>query len=94
LKQNPDKVFTLGYDYNANGLKELDEFEIAQYADQAQYLRITLPHINYLPTQESKLTQNLVWNASQWSQEKGFKKFLSHWHNQLNHNRSKQQTAD
>ena len=84
IETEPGQGFYTWIDYNANGLKELDEFEIAQYADQAQYLRITLPHINYLPTQESKLTQSLVWNASQWSQEKGFKKFLSHWHNQLN----------
>jgi hypothetical protein len=84
IETEPGQGFYTWIDYNANGLKELDEFEIAQFADQAQYLRITLPHINYLPTQESKLTQNLVWNASKWSQKDGFKKFLSHWHNQLN----------
>jgi hypothetical protein len=71
-------------DYNGNGLKELDEFEIAQFADQAKYLRFSLPNITYLPTQESKINQNIVWNPSVWENKNGLKKFLSNWYNQLN----------
>lgn len=70
-------------DYNENGLQELDEFEIALYNDQANFLRIALPNITYLPTQEAKLQQNLQVNFSKWSNQKGFKKLLSHWYNQF-----------
>lgn len=70
-------------DYNNNGLQELDEFEIAQYNDQANFLRISLPNITYLPTQEAKLQHNLQINFSKWSNKKGLKKQLSHWYNQF-----------
>jgi len=70
-------------DYNENGLQELDEFEVAQYADQANYLRISLPNIRYIATQEADLQQSIQVNFSKWNQKKGFKKFVSHWYNQF-----------
>ncbi len=71
-------------DYNENGVQELDEFEVAQFADQANYLRIALPNITYLPTQEARLQQNIQINLSKWANKTGFKKMLSHWYNQVN----------
>ena len=70
-------------DYNENGLQELDEFEVAQYADQANFLRIALPNIKYIPTQEARLQQSVQINLSKWASQKGIKKALSHWYNQL-----------
>jgi len=70
-------------DYNENGLQELDEFEIAQFSDQASYLRIALPNIHYIPTQEAQLQQRIQLNFSKWNGEKRFKKFVSHWYNEL-----------
>ena len=83
VETEPGQGFYTWIDYNNNGIKELDEFEIAQFLDQANYLRIVLPHISYLPTQESKISQNLVLNPSIWAQENGLKKILSHYYNQL-----------
>ncbi len=71
-------------DYNENGLQELDEFEIAQFTDQANFLRIALPNITYLPTQEVRLQQNIQLNFSKWGQKIGFKKILSHYYNRFN----------
>jgi hypothetical protein len=34
-------------DYNANGIKELDEFEVASFRDEAKYIRINLPSTRY-----------------------------------------------
>lgn len=34
-------------DYNANGTKELDEFEVASFRDEARYIRINLPSTHY-----------------------------------------------
>lgn len=71
-------------DYNGNGLQELDEFEIAQFADEANFLRVALPNISYLPTQEARLQQNIQINFAKWNNKKAFKKVLSHFYNQFN----------
>lgn len=69
------------HDYNANGIQELDEFQTAQFADEANFLRIALPNIMYIPTQEARLQQSIQLNFSKWGQAKGYKKTLSHWYN-------------
>ncbi|MDV7186241.1 hypothetical protein R3X25_03020 [Lutibacter sp. TH_r2] len=69
-------------DYNGDGIKDLDEFEIAQFSDEAEYLRVILTTIQYLPTHQNKFTQSLTLNAQQWSNKKGIKKALSHFTNQ------------
>ncbi len=42
-------------DYNGDGVQQLDEFEIAEYADQAQYIRIYTNTIRYLPSNKNKI---------------------------------------
>jgi hypothetical protein len=69
-------------DYNNNNIKELDEFEIAQFQDEANYLRVLLPTINFVKTNQNKFSQSLTLNPSKWSNQKGFKKLLSHFINQ------------
>ena len=69
-------------DYNNNGVKELNEFEIAQFQDQANYLRVILPTINYLPTYRNIFNQTLVLNPQQWNSQAGVKNVLSHFYNQ------------
>jgi len=69
-------------DYNNNNIKELDEFEIAQFQDEANYLRVLLPTINFVKTNQNKFSQSLTLNPSKWSNQKGFKKLLSNFINQ------------
>lgn len=69
-------------DYNNNSIQELDEFEIAQFQDEANYVRILLPTINFVKTNQNKFSQSLTINPSKWSNQKGFKKLLSHFINQ------------
>ena len=83
VETEPGQGFYTWIDYNENGIQELDEFEIAQYADQANFLRIALPNIKYIPTQEVRLQQSMQINLSKWAHQKGIKKALSHWYNQL-----------
>ncbi|MBK8847077.1 MAG: hypothetical protein IPO27_11210 [Bacteroidetes bacterium] len=35
-------------DYNSNGVKELNEFEISQFVDKANYVKVLLPTNNYI----------------------------------------------
>ena len=69
-------------DYNGNGIQELEEFEIAQYSDQARFIRIFLPNQIYIKTNQNKFSQSVALNPLQWQNEKGFKKFASYFYNQ------------
>jgi hypothetical protein len=69
-------------DYNGNGIEELDEFEIAIYKDQANYIRIWLPSNNYIKTYNNQLTQSLILRPmTVWRNKKGMKKFIARFSN-------------
>ena len=69
-------------DYNSNGIAELDEFEIAQFQDQANYIRIYSPGNEYLKTYKNEFSQVLnIRPEMVWKSKKGFKKLLSKFSN-------------
>lgn len=73
-------------DYNENGIQELNEFEIAQFADQGNYIRVLLPNQVFVRTHQNRLSQTLTINPIQWSQSKNkTKKFFSHFYNQTSY---------
>lgn len=51
-------------DYNGNGIKELDEFEIARFPDQAKYIRIFTPSTQYVRTNFTGISQTVNINPS------------------------------
>ncbi|MEM1001475.1 MAG: hypothetical protein AAGH46_02375, partial [Bacteroidota bacterium] len=70
-------------DYNNNGVQELDEFELAQFQDQGEYIRVLLPNQIFVPTHQNRLSQTLTFNPSQWAKEENkTKRFWSHFYNQ------------
>ncbi len=69
-------------DYNTNGIKELEEFEVAQFADQAKYVRVFLPNQVFVKTHQNKFSGALTLNPNRWQNEKGLKKLLSYFYNQ------------
>lgn len=69
-------------DYNNNGIQELDEFELAQFPDEAKYIRVLLPNQVFVKTHQNKFSQTLTFNFSSWSDANGLKKIISHFYNQ------------
>ncbi|MBV7268865.1 hypothetical protein [Winogradskyella luteola] len=73
-------------DYNENGIQELNEFEIAQFADQGSYIRVLLPNQIFVRTHQNRLSQTLTINPVQWNKsENKTKKFFSHFYNQTSY---------
>lgn len=72
-------------DYNANGIQEIQEFEIAPFPDQAKYVKIFLPNQIFIKTHQNKFSQSFTLNPMQWQNELGFKKVLSHFYYQLSY---------
>lgn len=65
-------------DYNGNGIKELDEFEVAPQPDLARYVRVFLPTNDYIRTNLNKFSEILNLNAPfGWQNTRGIKKVLS-----------------
>ncbi|MDQ5928409.1 MAG: hypothetical protein QG594_183, partial [Bacteroidota bacterium] len=69
-------------DYNNNGIKEIQEFEIAPFVDQAKYIQVFLPNLIYLKTHQIKFSQSLILNPNQWQNKTGFQKWASYFYNQ------------
>ncbi len=65
-------------DYNGNEIKELSEFEIAAFPDQATYIRAFTPTNTYVRTYNNQFSQNVSLNPAYLIKKKtGFKKFIS-----------------
>jgi hypothetical protein len=65
-------------DYNGNGVKELNEFEVAAFRDEASYIRVALPSREYVQTYTGKFSFQLsLLPAMLWQQRSGAQGFLS-----------------
>ncbi len=70
-------------DYNNDGVKDLNEFEIAQFIDQASYIRVFTPSNDYVKTYSNELNQSIYWRPERiWSTKEGILKFLSRFSDQ------------
>ncbi|MEM0517927.1 hypothetical protein [Aequorivita flava] len=85
VKTEPGQGVYVWIDYNNNGIQELEEFEVAQFQDQAEYVRVLLPNQVFLKIRQNKFSQILTLNPQNWSNKEGFKKLLSHFYNQTSY---------
>ena len=70
-------------DYNSNGIQELNEFEIAQFQDQATYVKILLPNQIFIKTVQNKWSSALTIDPKNWiNSGNSFQVLLSKLHNQ------------
>lgn len=83
IKVNDGQGVYTWIDYNGDGIKDLNEFEIAQFVDQASYIRVFTPSNTYTKTFSNELNQGFFWKPERiWSNKKGMKKFLSRFSDQ------------
>jgi len=74
-------------DYNGNNIKELDEFEPAVFADQANYIRVFRPGNDYVPVYTNRFTQTLSINPGRLIKDKDSRlRFLQLFNNQFSYN--------
>jgi hypothetical protein len=70
-------------DYNENGIKELNEFELARPEDGERYLRVFTPTNDYVRAFSNQFSQSLNINpAGVWMAKEGFLKTLARFSNQ------------
>lgn len=82
VEVEPGKGFYEWIDFNNNGIQELDEFVVAKFQDKAIYVRVLLPTVAFIKTNQNKWSQSLNLQASAWRTKGGFKQVLSHFSNQ------------
>ncbi len=71
-------------DYNQNNVKELDEFELAKFADEADHIRIFIPSNEYVRAYTSQMSGSVFLNPSRiWMKKTGFRGFLALFANQF-----------
>jgi hypothetical protein len=71
-------------DYNADGVKDLDEFEVSQFTDQAEYIRVFLPTNEYVRTYSNQFSQTLFLKPERlWGSEDSVKGFIARFSDQL-----------
>ena len=71
-------------DYNGDGIKDLNEFEIAAFSDQASYIRIFSPTNEYVKTFTNQFSQSFFLKPLRsWRSKKGLRKLLSKFSDQF-----------
>ncbi|MDD4214274.1 MAG: hypothetical protein PHR81_05640 [Bacteroidales bacterium] len=65
-------------DYNSDGIKQINEFEIAAFTDQANYIRVFTPTNDYIKTYSNGFSEVLnIEPANAWKNKTGLRKIIS-----------------
>ncbi|MBL7883606.1 MAG: hypothetical protein JNL69_06030, partial [Bacteroidia bacterium] len=82
-------------DYNENGVKELNEFELAAFSDQARFIKVYTPTNEYIRTYSNQFSQTLMIKpAAIWGNKKGVKKLIARFANQVSYRVERRSNED
>jgi hypothetical protein len=83
-------------DYNQNGVREIDEFEPANYQDEASFIRILIPTNEYIRAYTLQLNETFIVEPSRiWRNDTlSWKKILSRFSNRFQFSLGKKTTSD
>jgi hypothetical protein len=82
-------------DYNGDGVEQLNEFEIAPFPDQANYIRVFVQSDQFVKNYYNKFTESVNINpAAVWKTKGGIREFLAKFSNQLVYRTENKSTTD
>jgi len=71
-------------DFNGDGIKQLNEFYVAPFPDEADYIRVYTPTNQFIKTYNSAVTETFnLRPAAVWGSQKGIRSFIARFSEQL-----------
>jgi len=81
-------------DYNDDGIKQLNEFDIAVFKDQANFIRVFTPTYSYIKTYSNQFSEAVTIDPGiVWKNKNGFRKFISRFSLQASYSVSHKSTS-
>lgn len=73
-------------DLDSNNVKDLNEFEVAAFQDEANYIKIFTPTNDYIRTYSNQFSQGLnLRPEARWMNKKGIRKMIARFSNRTNY---------
>ncbi len=92
---NPGLGVYMWVDYNHDGIKNLNEFEVAPTPSQGTYIKVFTPSNSYIKTYNNQFSEVLTLKPSAvWQSKTGFRKFISRFSDQTSYRVDRKSTND
>ncbi|MFI5163949.1 MAG: hypothetical protein ACHQHP_01745 [Bacteroidia bacterium] len=83
LEVAPGQGVYVWTDYNGDGIKQQNEFDVSPFPNEANYIKVWVPTDNYISTYTNQFSEVFtIKPAAKWNGKKGIKKIASRFSNQ------------